>query len=109
MEKPIKALFHDQLHCTRIVESEDDILAVIRAEIGDEALLLHPILYNPTRGRIKLFEEAVLKFVKELADEYNYEHWYVLTPHTRLVNLLNIVKLNKLTKLDDLTLYEGVV
>jgi hypothetical protein len=109
MVKPIKAMHHGQLHATKIIEDDNSVVAVIRAELGDDVLLMHPIIYDITKTRLRLFEEAFLKYLKELKEEYNYDHWYGLTENTKLVNIMRLIKTKKITDIDGQTLYEGVI
>tara|TARA_R110000822_G_scaffold133419_3_gene270838 strand:- start:289 stop:618 length:330 start_codon:yes stop_codon:yes gene_type:complete len=109
MVKPIKALHHGQVHATKIVEDDNSVVCVIRAELGEDALLIHPIIYDITKGRLQRFEEALLQFLAELKAEYGYEHWYALTTNTKLVRIMNLAQPKKIADIDGQTLYEGVI
>jgi hypothetical protein len=109
MESPIKWLGHDELQCTKVVDDGIDIIGVIRAEIGDDALLIHPTLYNVSKERLQAFKEAFYSFLNDLREEYGYEHWYALTDNSKLVRMITGDSMKVVKQIDTHTLYEGVL
>ena len=106
MVKPINWVAFNELQSTHIVEYNEEIIGVIRAEVGTEAVLLHPKLYTPTSSKFKAFKKEFYLFLEYLKTKYHYKYWYSLTKNVKLVNMMTDGKAYPITSIMGHTLYE---
>jgi hypothetical protein len=106
MENLIKWVYADTLQCTNIVEDGEEIIGHLRAEVGEEAVMVHIMTYRFTKSSLKLFKKSLQELLYYLKTTYNYEHWYSLTDNLKLVNIMTEGKAYPIQKIEGYTLYE---
>ena len=106
MVNPINTFF-DNLHCqTLIIEDDEEILGVIKAECHQECLFLHPKLYKVNKQTLRIFKQKFLEFADSLRNNLYYEHCYADTEQGRWVKFLTNNKAKPVGKGIEGILYE---
>jgi hypothetical protein len=88
MANPIRNLIDGNLLQVDIVEDNRGIVGVIRTELNDKCLIVHPILYNPSKGRLKLMRKTCIQIMYRLKDEFGYIAFNLCTHNTRFIDML---------------------
>ena len=71
-----------------IIEDKDSIIGVVRTELNDECMVVHPILYSPTATKFKLFHKEFFKAMYKLKEEFGYEAIHCCTWNEKMVKML---------------------
>ena len=92
MANPIRNLIDDQQSSNMlqidIVEDDDSIVGIIRTELNDDCIVVHPILYSPTKTKFKLFRKEFFKAMYKLKDEFGYQAIHSCTWNEKMVKML---------------------
>jgi hypothetical protein len=71
-----------------IIEDDDSIVGVIRTELNDDCMVVHPFLYSPTKTKFKLFRKEFFRVMYKLKDEFDYDAIHSCTWNEKMVRLL---------------------
>jgi hypothetical protein len=88
MANPIRNLIDGNILQVDIIEDDNSIVGVIRSELNDECLIVHPLLYRPTKTRFKLFRSKFFEVMYKLKDEFGYQAIHSCTWNEKIVKLL---------------------
>jgi|TARA_R110002110_G_scaffold135026_5_gene318840 hypothetical protein len=106
MSQYIKLKVADINTCTKIVESEKEVIGIIRAELANDLVMVHPLIYIMTKDRYKLFKKEFFSFMDKLKIDYGYEHYYALTLNSRMVDTMSDGRAEAIGEILGRTLYE---
>jgi len=78
MANLIKYLAKDVIQIVEIIDNGKEVIGVIRAEVGEDMLLMHPRIYSPTKTKFLEFRKSFEVFLRYMKSEYYYEKWHGL-------------------------------
>ena len=71
-----------------IIEDKNSVVGVVRTELNDECMVVHPLLYSPTPTKFRLFREEFFKAMYKLKEEFGYEVIHSCTWNKKMVKML---------------------
>jgi hypothetical protein len=71
-----------------IIEDNDSIIGVIRTELNKECIVVHPLLYAPTKTKFKLFRDKFFESMYKLKSEFGFEAIHSCTWNEKMVKML---------------------
>ena len=92
--------------CTKVIEDDKEVIGVVRAELGEDFPIVHPLIYNMTKDRYKLFKKEFFIFMDDLKTEYGYANFYALTLNSRMVDTMSDGRAEAIGEIMGRTLYE---
>jgi hypothetical protein len=86
MENLIEVFYNKTLYQTYIVEDNDSVIGVIKADCYKEFVLIHPRIYIVNKNSLRKYKDAFKQFINNLNLNLYYDHIYADT------NKYNVVK-----------------
>jgi len=88
MVNPIRFILGDKIIYVIIVDNGVDIVGLLKYELTEDMLLIHPTLYNPNKTKFKLFKVECFKSFKYFKEEYNYKAVHACTDNNKLIDMI---------------------
>ncbi len=106
MVNPIN-VFPNGIHFqTYIVETDEEIIGVIKADCYEDFLMVHPRMYKVKKSTVKTFRDEFHRVIKHLKKTLHYDHFYADTKNYRLANFLTYNKIKEIGKGREGVLFE---
>ena len=88
MASPIRNLIHGNILQVDIIEDDNSVIGVVRSELNDGCLVVHPLLYSPTKTKVKRFVEECVKALRRISDEFGYPCFNLCTHNAKFIKML---------------------